>query len=110
MPSSRLEVKYFSYYKRLINKITFKTESTSYNELLTNHEIATEDEIANDKREKYFKHAHKETARGLPYQHNFYEFYNYPILFEEVWENESLSDESNLSICSEVPEDIFDEK
>ena len=79
-----LELKYFSHYKKQMNFITVKSEVDGYNEILTNDEISTEDDKADCQRKSFFKNMYKETSRGLPYQHNFYEFYNYPVLFEET--------------------------
>lgn len=90
-----LQSRYFSNYEKSVKMRFYSKEISSLYDVLPNVKLNRQDLKAHSKRKSYLSSLREENSRGLPYQQNLYEFYNYPIVFEEKWTPEENSKRSS---------------
>jgi hypothetical protein len=92
-------VRYLSQLEKQIDNRFITKDLTRIGKTISHSTLNDEDQISNSTRRKYLKIARNESCRGLPFQKNLYEFYKYPIMFEQIWEPE-ISEDSEASDTS----------
>ena len=97
-----LQEKYFIKDKKSQENRFYTSEISSIGSSYTLNDERNREELkSNIQRKKYMKNIRKETWAGLPYPKNLYEFYDYPIMIEQIWEPENNDSDSEISNSSD---------
>lgn len=95
-----------NYFKRMKKQVSHKFHCLSSDSLfdpVSATKLVNEDVLASQQRQKFYFKSTQENSRGLPYQKNYYEFFNYPIIFEETYIPE-ISDTGSESNSDSIEE------